>query len=74
MISKIAILENYISTRRTYNAVKKKAFEISPLYRSETWTRGLRQSASVKAIKKDPTKPNSPNIAYMPINIKFKKK
>ena len=72
-MSKISQLENYISIKRSYGEVKRKALSINKMWRSETWTRALRKSASVKAIKKDPTKPNSSNIAYMPINIKFKK-
>ena len=68
-MSQISQLEDYINQRRAYQEVSAKAFDINPNWRSETWTRALRNSKKVKGKLKDPFKPPSsknPIIAYIP--------
>lgn len=75
-MSNIYQLQQFISTYRTYNEVKDKAFQIDPLWREQSWTRALRElsedkigkPAIIRPVRKE-NKPNSPVIGYEPLNV-----
>jgi len=70
-MSNIQQLINFITERKTYEEVKQRAFKIDKNWRSETWTRGLRDRKGIQAIYKGIPK-KSPIIAYEPFKTQEK--
>ena len=67
-MTNIQQLRNFINQQRTYQEVKLKALEIDNNWRSESWTRALRDEKNIVKVPENASKKNSPIIAYLPIN------
>lgn len=67
-MSNIYQLQQFISTYRTYNEVKDKAFQIDQFWRESSFSRALRASTEIEAVHLE-NKPLKPIVGYKPKHV-----